>query len=159
MRSLSCTSMKPHPGVGADPSLITNPLLSISIAVLCKAPSVVTPHSHTSDGCWQNSRLLDGDWCVRCCGIKPATFFQKQEQCCQPPAHRQTSRYLTRLHALVVLFHSGRSVVGFVDGCPEALVAAPPPDDSGAWPVEREVPVEGDLGNSRLEALERAGLL
>lgn len=69
------------------------------------------------------------------------------------------SRHLTCLHALVILFRGGRPVVGFVDGCPEALVAAPPPDDSGARPVEREVPVEGHLCDSRLEALEGAGLL
>lgn len=67
--------------------------------------------------------------------------------------------YLTRLHALVVLFGRRRPVVGFVDGCPEALVAAAPSDDAGAWPVEGEVPVERHLGDSRLEALQGAGLL
>lgn len=67
--------------------------------------------------------------------------------------------YLTCLHALIIFFRCSWSVVGFVDGCSEALVAAPPPDYTGSRPVEGEVPIEGYLGNSRLEALERAGLL
>lgn len=66
---------------------------------------------------------------------------------------------LTCLHALVVFLRRHRPVVGLVDGRPEALVAAPPPDDAGAGPVEGEVPVEGHLGDGRLEALQRAGLL
>lgn len=116
-------------------------------------------HSHTSDGCRQNARLLDGDDAPAVVGSNLRFSFKNRNSVVSRRLTDKTSRYLTRLHALVVLFHSGRSVVGFVDGCPEALVAAPPPDDSGAWPVEREVPVEGDLGNSRLEALEGAGLL
>lgn len=67
--------------------------------------------------------------------------------------------YLTSLHALVIVVCGSWSVVGFVNGCPEAFVAATPPDDAGAGPVEWEVPVEGDLRNSSLEALKRAGLL
>lgn len=66
---------------------------------------------------------------------------------------------LTCLHALIVILRGSRSVVGFVDGCPEALVAAPPPNDTGARPVEGEVPIESDLSHSCLEALERARLL
>lgn len=67
--------------------------------------------------------------------------------------------HLTCLHALIVLLRGSWSVVGFVDGCSEALVAAPPPDDSRAGPVEGKVSVKGHLSNSSLEALERAGLL
>lgn len=72
---------------------------------------------------------------------------------------RYANIFLTCLHALIVFFRRSWSIIGFVDGCSEALVAAPPPDDAGAWPMEREVPVEGYLGDSRLQALERAGLL
>lgn len=66
---------------------------------------------------------------------------------------------LTCLHPLVVLFRGSWSIVGFVDRCSEALIAAPPPDDTRAGPVEGKVPVEGNLGNGCLEALEGAGLL
>lgn len=66
---------------------------------------------------------------------------------------------LTCLHALIILLCGSRTVVGLVDGCPEALVAATPPNDTGARPVEGEVPIKGYLGNGCLEALKRAGLL
>lgn len=61
--------------------------------------------------------------------------------------------HLTSLHALVVVLQGGWPVVGFVDGGPEALVTAPPPDDARARPVEGEVTVQGDLCYRRLEAL------
>lgn len=86
------------------------------------------------------------------CGIKPV-ILEKNRTVLLTAGWRTNWRYLTCLHALIVFFRCSRSVVGFVDGCSEALVAAPPPDDAGAWPVEGEVPVEGYLGNSRLEAL------
>lgn len=90
-------------------------------------------------------------------------LFQKLEDCCGDQtcylSDTESVGYLTCLHALVVFFRRGRPVVGFVDGRPEALVAAAPPDYTRARPVEGEVPVQGHLGDGRLEALERAGLL
>lgn len=74
-----------------------------------------------------------------------------------------TARILTCLHTLVIFIGADYShtwlVVRFVDGRPEALVAAPSPDDSGARPVERDVSVERHLGNSCLEALQGTRLL
>lgn len=67
--------------------------------------------------------------------------------------------YLTCLHALIVLLRGRWSIVGFVDGCSEALIAAAAPDDTGAGPVEGEVAVQGNLGDGSLETLKRAGLL
>ena len=85
--------------------------------------------------------------------------FKKRGQSWVNTGWTRDTGCLTCLHALVVILRGGRSVVGFVDGCPEALVAAAAPDDAGARPVEGEVPVEGDLGDGGLEALQRAGLL
>lgn len=72
----------------------------------------------------------------------------------------------TRLHTLTLFFVYltvvvfGRPVVGFVDSCSEALVAASSPDHIWARAVERdELTLSVHLGHGRLETLQRAGLL
>lgn len=68
------------------------------------------------------------------------------------------ARTLTRLHAFVVVIHHG-FIVGLVDGSSEALVAAPSSNDPRPWAVEGDVPVQGHLGHSGLQAFKGAGLL
>lgn len=88
------------------------------------------------------------------------SLWESNLWCCEKTVTlRWTIWCLTCLHALVVLFRGGRSVVGFVDGCSEAFVTAPPPDDTRARPVEGDVPVQSYLCYCCLETLERAGLL
>lgn len=62
------------------------------------------------------------------------------------------ARTLTGLHAFVVVIHHG-FIVGLVDGSSEALVAAPSSDDPRPGAVEGDVPVQGHLGYSSLQAL------
>lgn len=68
------------------------------------------------------------------------------------------ARTLTGLHAFIVVIHHG-FIVGLVDGSSEALIAAPSSNDPRPWAVEGDVPVQGHLGHSGLQAFKGAGLL
>lgn len=135
-------------------------LLCISIAVLVYFRVISPTHTCSDLKVIRNSlisQLLDGYETSAVVG--PSLWFYKNRTVILAAGWYTKSGYLTRFHALIILFRRSWSVVGFVDGCPEALVAAPPSDDTGARPVEGEVPVKRYLGNRRLEALKRAGLL